>query len=102
MSCIVNESGNCRPGLEVHEADGVAFLANRVYDIQSGAAPYFDFLFLDVFDGDDLIPDEFTQAGQAQPAQSNNRSACSGGPYLSCVFQLSKQIPVSDAEMVLC
>ena len=69
MSCIVNDDANCRPGLEVHEADGVSFLANRVYDIQSRAAPYVDFLFLDVFDGDDLIPDEFTQAGQAQSAQ---------------------------------
>ena len=69
MSCILNEDGNCRPGLEVHEADGVAFLANRVCDIQSRTAQYVDFLFLDVFDGDDLIPDKFTQAGQAQSAQ---------------------------------
>ena len=69
MSCAINESGDCRPGLEVHEADGVTFLANRVYDIQSRTAPYVDFLFLDVFDGDDLIPDKFTQAGERQSAR---------------------------------
>ena len=86
----------------MHEADGVAFLANRVYDIQSRAAPYVDFLFLDVFDGEDLIPDEFTQAGQTSPAQLNPGSACSGDPYTLCVFLLSKHIPLSDADMVLC
>ena len=58
-------SGRCRPGLEVHEADGIAFLSSRVNEIQNRAEPYVDFLFLDVFDGNDHIPDGFTQEGRA-------------------------------------
>ena len=48
----------------MHEADGIAFLSSRVNDIQSRLAPYIDFLFLDVFDGNDVIPDGFTLEGQ--------------------------------------
>ena len=57
-----------RPGLEVHEADGIAYLSSRLNDIQSRVAAYIDFLFLDVFDGDDLIPDGFTQEGEPLPS----------------------------------
>lgn len=64
----------CRPGLEVHEADGIAFLSSRVDDIQSRVAAYIDFLFLDVFDGDDLIPDGFTQEGEALPCHAQDTS----------------------------
>ena len=65
-SGVVNRLGlaNAGPGLEVHEADGIAFLSSRVNDIQSRLAPYIDFLFLDVFDGNDVIPDGFTLEGQ--------------------------------------
>ena len=59
--------GMCRPGLEVHEADGMAYLSSRLNDIQSRVAAYIDFLFLDVFDGDDLIPDGFTEEGEPNP-----------------------------------
>ena len=59
---------NRRPGLEVHAADGIAFLSSRVNDIQDRIAAYIDFLFLDVFDGEDLLPDGFTQEGKPHSA----------------------------------
>ncbi len=52
----------------MHEADGIAYLSSRLNDIQSRVAAYIDFLFLDVFDGDDLIPDGFTQEGKPFPS----------------------------------
>ena len=53
-----------RPGLEVHEQDGVAFIAERAAEVASGSAAPVDLLFLDVFDGDDQIPLAFTEPGQ--------------------------------------
>ncbi|KAK9915588.1 hypothetical protein WJX75_001243 [Coccomyxa subellipsoidea] len=52
-----------RPGLEVHEQDGVAFIAERAAEVASGSAAPVDLLFLDVFDGDDQIPLAFTEPG---------------------------------------
>ena len=97
--------GICRPGLEVHVSDGVAFLANRVYDIQSRAAPYVDFLFLDVFDGDDLIPEQFTQPGQAQPSRiCQVERLFRRSLYIVCVPALESHPShrCRHADMVLC
>lgn len=48
----------------MHERDGVAFLAERAVQVASGAAAPVDLIFLDVFDGDDQIPQAFTEPGQ--------------------------------------
>ena len=53
-----------RPGLEVHERDGLAFIAERAAAVAKGSAAPADLLFLDVFDGDDQIPLAFTEPGQ--------------------------------------
>ncbi|CAL8469998.1 g9540 [Coccomyxa elongata] len=52
-----------KPGLEVHERDGVTFISERAAEIASGASAPVDLLFLDVFDGDDQVPLAFKEAG---------------------------------------
>lgn len=53
-----------RPGLEVHDQDGVAFISERAAEVARGAATPVDLLFLDVFDGDDQVPLAFKEPGE--------------------------------------
>ncbi len=53
-----------RPGLEVHERDGVAFISERAAEVASGASAPVDLLFVDVFDGDDQVPLAFKEPGE--------------------------------------
>ena len=59
--------GSCRPNLRLRNEDGAAFLARRAREVSEGSQQPIDFLFLDVFDGEDAIPPAFTWPG-ARPS----------------------------------